>query len=46
VIWNFLSVDAVIVLHAALIEESGGAHGLRDGGLLESAIARTENKVN
>lgn len=44
--WNFLSVDAVIVLHAALIEESGGSHGLRDGGLLESAIARAENKVN
>jgi death-on-curing protein len=46
VTWNFLSVDAVIVLHAALIEESGGSHGLRDAGLLESAIARAENKVN
>ena len=44
--WNFLGVDAVIVLHAALIEESGGSHGLRDAGLLESAIARAENKVN
>ena len=44
--WNFLSVDAVIVLQAALIEESGGSHGLRDAGLLESAIARAENKVN
>ena len=44
--WNFLSVDAVLVLHAALIEESGGSHGLRDPGLLESAIARAENKVN
>jgi death-on-curing protein len=46
VTWNFLSVNAVIVLHAALIEESGGSHGLRDAGLLESAIARAENKVN
>jgi death-on-curing protein len=46
VTWNFLSVDAVIVLHAALIEESGGSHGLRDSGLLESAIARAENKIN
>jgi death-on-curing protein len=46
VTWSFLSVDAVIVLHAALIEESGGSHGLRDAGLLESAIARAENKVN
>jgi death-on-curing protein len=46
VTWNFLSVDAVIVLHTALIEESGGSHGLRDSGLLESAISRAENKVN
>jgi death-on-curing protein len=46
VTWNFLSVDAVIVLHTALIEESGGSHGLRDAGLLESAIARAANKVN
>ena len=44
--WNFLSVDAVIAPHAALIEESGGSHGLRDAGLLESAISRAENKVN
>ena len=45
-IWKFLSVDAVLALHAALIEESGGSHGLRDAGLLESAIARAANKVN
>ena len=29
-----------------MIEESGGLHGLRDTGLLESAISRAENKVN
>jgi death-on-curing protein len=46
VTWNFLSVDTVIVLHAALIEETGGSHGLRDAGLLASAIARAENKVS
>jgi death-on-curing protein len=44
--WRFLGVDAVIALHAALIEESGGSHGLRDAGLLQSAVARAENKVN
>lgn len=33
-------------LHAALIERTGGSSGLRDVGLLESAIARAENKVN
>jgi death-on-curing protein len=46
VIWQFLNVEAVIALHAELIEESGGSHGLRDAGLLESAISRAENKVN
>jgi death on curing protein len=46
VTWRFLDVNAVIALHAGLIEESGGSHGLRDAGLLESAIARAENKVN
>jgi len=44
--WRFLDVNAVIALHAALIEETGGSHGLRDVGLLESAIARAENKVH
>jgi death-on-curing protein len=46
VTWRFLSVEAVTALHAELIEESGGSHGLRDAGLLESAISRAENKVN
>jgi len=46
VTWQFLSVEAVIALHSTLIEESGGSHGLRDPGLLESAISRAENKVN
>ena len=44
--WHFLNVEAVVALHAKLIEESGGSHGLRDFGLLESAISRAENKVN
>ena len=44
--WKFLGLDAIIALHAELIEESGGSHGLRDRGLLESAISRAENKVN
>jgi len=46
VTWHFLNVEAVVALHAKLIEESGGSHGLRDFGLLESAISRAENKVN
>lgn len=35
----FLSVDAVIRIHMRTIEEFGGDPGLRDRGLLESAVA-------
>lgn len=34
----FLTVEEVIALHDKLIERTGGSHGLRDQGLLESAI--------
>ena len=44
--WKFLRLEAIIALHAELIAESGGSHGLRDAGLLESATSRAENKVN
>ena len=40
---NFLSVELVEALHAATIREHGGSPGLRDRGLLESAVARAEN---
>jgi death-on-curing protein len=36
---EFLGVDDVIALHDALLEEHGGQSGIRDRGLLESAIA-------
>lgn len=39
----FLGVDAVEALHAEMIDRYGGSHGLRDRGLLESAVARAEN---
>ncbi len=37
---QFLSVDEVLEIHTALIDRFGGAHGLRDEGLLESALYR------
>ncbi len=40
---NFVSVELVETLQAASIREHGGSHGLRDRGLLESAVARAEN---
>jgi len=35
----FLGLDEVLALHADQIDRYGGTHGLRDLGLLESAIA-------
>ncbi len=36
----FLSVDEVVAIHERLIERFGGAAGVRDLGLLESALYR------
>ncbi|MCX6381229.1 MAG: type II toxin-antitoxin system death-on-curing family toxin [Armatimonadetes bacterium] len=36
---RFLSLEVVLALHADTIREEGGATGLRDRGLLESALA-------
>ncbi len=36
----FLTVEQILFLHARLIEETGGSHGVRDVGLLESATMR------
>lgn len=39
----FLSVDDVLVIHSRVIEEFGGDSGLRDRGLLESAVAMPQS---
>jgi len=39
---KYLSVEEVIDLHNALISASGGSEGIRDAGLLESAVAQPE----
>jgi death-on-curing protein len=39
---RYLTVEQVLFLHARLIEETGGSHGIRDIGLLESAVARPQ----
>ena len=44
--WIFLDVAAVEALHEQQILRFGGSHGLRDAGLLESAVLRAENKAN
>jgi death-on-curing protein len=43
--WVFLDVAAVEALHHQQIKRFGGSYGLRDAGLLESAIMRAENKA-
>ena len=39
---NFLSLDEVLAIHERLIERFGGDHGVRDQGLLESALFRPQ----
>lgn len=39
---KYLNVEQVLFLHARVIEETGGSHGVRDIGLLESAVARLQ----
>ncbi len=41
---NWLLMDAVISVHGTLVAEHGGAVGIRDQGLLESALARPQNR--
>lgn len=41
---NWLSVDLVLAIHEEQLREFGGAAGLRDEGMLESALARPVNK--
>ncbi len=35
---KILTKDQIILLHAQLIKETGGSDGIRDDGLLDSAI--------
>jgi death on curing protein len=43
VTWRWLSRSAVAAIHDEQLAEHGGAPGLRDGGLLESALARAQH---
>ena len=39
---NFPTIETVIAIHRILIDETGGALGLRDAGALESALMRPQ----
>ena len=43
--WSWVSRAALELLHDESLAEHGGAAGLRDDGLLESALARPRNLV-
>ncbi len=43
---QWLSLDIVLDVHAEILGQFGGKDGLRDLGLLESALARPENKFH
>jgi death-on-curing protein len=42
-IFKYLTVEQVIVIHRELINEFGGSHGIRDSNGLESAIMRPQS---
>ena len=41
--WEWLEESVVIAIHDAQLAEHGGIGGLRDEGLLRSALARPQN---
>ena len=43
--WRFVERSALLLLHDESVAEHGGGSGLRDEGLLDSALARPRNMV-
>jgi death-on-curing protein len=43
--WRWLRQDVVVAMHSELIAEHGGRPGIRDVGLLSSALARPQNQA-
>jgi death-on-curing protein len=43
--WVWLNPEVISAIHEEQLAEHGGAEGLRDGGLLESALAKPRNLV-
>jgi death-on-curing protein len=41
--WVWVASDVVLAIHSRQLAEHGGGDGLRDAGLLSSALARPEN---
>jgi death-on-curing protein len=43
--WRWLRDDVVVAVHSEQIAEHGGSPGIRDSGLLSSALARPQNQA-
>lgn len=41
--WRWISLPVILAIHSRQISEHGGIDGIRDLGLLESALARPQN---
>jgi len=41
--WTWIQRDVILGVHEQQLAEHGGAQGVRDAGLLESALSRPEN---
>ncbi|MCL2344371.1 MAG: type II toxin-antitoxin system death-on-curing family toxin [Desulfobulbus sp.] len=41
--WTWITAAAAVAIHAEQLAEHGGAEGVRDAGLLDSAMARPQN---
>ena len=39
---NYITLDILLAIHDSMIEKYGGSHGIRDLGLIESALARPQ----
>mgnify|MGYP001559292244 FL=1 len=39
---RYLTAEQVLFIHSRVIDETGGAHGVRDIGLLQSAVSRPQ----
>lgn len=40
---SYITLDEVLAIHDSMIDKYGGSHGIRDLGLIQSAIARPQS---
>jgi death-on-curing protein len=40
---SYLTLDIVLAIHEEMVERYGGSHGIRDIGLIQSAVARPQS---